>query len=80
MVVETLAAALDGAPAPVHTDELEPSLWALVDEDGVPGLALTVHPQRLEVLGALGSGHPVGRVRKAAKKAAHKLRIAGAGG
>ncbi len=78
MVVETVAAAVGDMPPPVHTDDLDPSLWNLVDEAGVPRLALTVHPERLQVLEALGSGHPVGRVRKAAKKAVHKLRIAGA--
>jgi hypothetical protein len=74
LIVETFARELDQHSQPVRTDDLERSLWDHVDDALVPQLALTGHPDVLLVLDALGSGHPAGRVRKAAKKAAHQHR------
>jgi hypothetical protein len=76
LIVETYARALDGLTPPVRSDDLEPAVWEQVDDVAVPRLATSGHPDAVLVLDALGTGHPIGRVRKAAKKAAHKHRLA----
>lgn len=69
----------EASGATIREHDLPPQLWALVDDVAVPRLAAATHPDVLLVLDALGTGHPRGRVRKAAKKAAHKHRLAGRG-
>jgi hypothetical protein len=77
IVVETMAAVLSGLAPPVRTDDLPEDAWTLVDELDLTTAWRLEHPELLDVLDAVASGHPAGRVRKAAKKAAHKARLAG---
>jgi hypothetical protein len=77
LLVETFARSLAGLEPPVRRDELDDDAWLAVDEAAVLRMAAAPHPELLFVLDAIGTGHPQGRVRKAAKKAAHKHRLAG---
>jgi hypothetical protein len=76
LLVETFARVLDGMEPPIRRDDLDDDIWLAADDAAVPRMAAVPHPQLLFVLDAIGTGHPQGRVRKAAKKAAHKHRIA----
>ncbi|MGZ4625887.1 MAG: hypothetical protein ACXV3S_06280 [Kineosporiaceae bacterium] len=75
LIVESFARLMAAVEPPIRRDDLPPSYWEVVDEAAVLRLAATGHPELLDVLDAIGSGHPQGRVRKAAKKAAHELRV-----
>ncbi len=75
LIAESFARLMAAVEPPIRRDDLPPSYWEVVDEAAVLRLAATDHPELLDVLDAIGSGHPQGRVRKAAKKAAHKLRV-----
>lgn len=80
LLVDGLAPLAALVEPPVRTEDLPPEAWEMAEA------LLTQaevwrhpHPELCAVLDAIGTGHPVGRIRKAAKKAAHKARISRAG-
>lgn len=75
LAVDALAAYLELLDEPVTARSLPPEIVALIDDTLDFTTVWTVeHPQLLDVLDGVGLGHPQGRVRKAAQKAAHKAR------
>jgi hypothetical protein len=78
LTIDALAAMFEFADEPVHPSDLPDEVWELVEERfDLDGLWRHEHPELLVVLDGIASGHPRGRVRKAAKKARHKARLAG---
>ena len=75
LVMESIAVAVEREGRPIRHKDLPARLWALVDEHALTRLAAMSHPYAPQVLDAIGSARPAGRIRKAAKKAAHKARI-----
>ncbi|NLT55480.1 MAG: hypothetical protein GXX79_13160 [Actinomycetales bacterium] len=81
LAVESLAALLEDVERPVDTDDLMDEGWSVAEGALELASVWTLdHPQLLTVLDAIGTGHPRVSVRKTAKKAAHKARMAPHGG
>jgi hypothetical protein len=57
----------------VRRDDVPPRLWKLLDEVTLARLTKVRHPELIVALEAIATGHPSGRIRKAAKRAGHKL-------
>jgi hypothetical protein len=76
LVVESLARAVFGLEPPVRSGDLDADHWSLLDDATVLRMVDSEHPEVDVVLQAIATGHPAGRVRKAAKKAIHKRRTA----
>jgi hypothetical protein len=72
LVVESVARAVFGLESPVRATDVEPGFWSLLDDVTVLRMAGVPHPEVGVVLPAIATGHPAGRVRKAAKKVMHK--------
>jgi hypothetical protein len=77
--LEAVAVSLEGGaldePGPGHQGGFLAALWQIVEEDADLGSAWTSsHPELSDVLGAIATRHPKGRIRKAAKKALFKAR------
>src|SRR4051794_38643937 len=72
LVVESLARVTFDVEEPVRTEDVGSAYWSIVDEPTVVRLTGSEHPEADAVLGAVATGHPAGRIRKAAKKALHK--------
>ena len=61
---------LSGLSKRLHN--VDPDYWSLLDESTVLRMQESAHPEVDEVLAAIATGHPAGRLRKAAKKVMHK--------
>jgi hypothetical protein len=72
LLVESLARAVFGLEPPVRPDDVEPGYWSLLDDVAVLRMARVAHPEVDVVLESIATGHPAGRVRKAAKKVLHQ--------
>ena len=77
LVVESLARVAFAVEEPVRTEDVGSAYWSIVDEPTVVRLTGSRHPEADAVLRAVATGHPAGRIRKAAKKALHKRGAAG---
>jgi hypothetical protein len=76
LVVDSLARAVFELEPPVRSGDVDADHWSLLDEATVLRMVDSGHPEVDVVLDAIGTGHPAGRVRKAARKAVHKRRTA----
>jgi len=74
LVVDSLARVVYELEPPVRSGDLDADHWSLLDDATVLRMVDSEHPEVEEVLDAIATGHPVGHVRKAAKKAIHKRR------
>jgi hypothetical protein len=72
LVVDALARVVLDVEPPVRAEDVDPDYWSLLDETTVLRMQESAHPDADGVLAAIGTGHPAGRLRKAAKKALHK--------
>jgi|tagenome__1003787_1003787.scaffolds.fasta_scaffold20835328_2 hypothetical protein len=77
MIVERLAIVVEDADEPLRADDLPPTLWEVIDEVTLARLERVQHPELPQALEGIGMAHPSGKVRKGAKKAAHRARTAG---
>jgi hypothetical protein len=77
MIVERLAIVVEDADEPLRADDLPAALWKVIDEATLARLERVEHRELLQALDAIGTGHPSGKIRKAAKKAAHRARTTG---
>lgn len=80
LAVDGVAAILAAMAGLGAVGDLPDETWQLFDEQVLGELWQVDHPDLLSVLEAIGRGHPKGRVRKAAKKAAFKARQRGVSG
>jgi len=75
LAVETIAGMLDGVGSDVGAEDLPEDAWTAAEQTAqLDTIWRCTHPQVLEVLDAIGSGHPRRQVRRAATKAAFKIR------
>jgi hypothetical protein len=72
LVVDSLARAVLDLEEPVRSEDVDSEYWSLLDEPTVNRMTGSEHPETDAVLRAIATGHPAGRIRKAAKKALHK--------
>lgn len=78
LAVESLAAHVETVRPPVEEEDLPDDAWIVAEGALDLRTAWKIdHPQILDVLDAIGSGHPRGPVRTAAHKAARKARMSG---
>ncbi|MDQ1295129.1 MAG: hypothetical protein QG608_3014 [Actinomycetota bacterium] len=75
LAVETIAGMLDGVGPGVSYEDLPEDAWTAAEQTAqLDTISQCRHPQILEVLDAIGSGHPRGQVRRAATRAAFRIR------
>jgi len=79
LVVDALARVVLDLEPPVRSDDVHPDYWSLLDESTVVRMQGSRHPEADAVVAAIATGHPAGRLRKAAKKVQHKRAMADGG-